>query len=287
MFSNDKLIYLQLQKTGCSHIAYLLSKYIGGYGQNDELFKHTWLQYYGGSRFILGSIRNPWDWYVSLWAYGCKKKGAIYFCTVYRFVMFLFIFVTKFQNIIGLKGPGRNYNEIFTHFKNEFNKPIKEWAAVYKNIKDPECFRRWLKLIFNQDRKLDIRGGYSECSISNFAGLLTFRYCRMYQKHFFRKKNYKGIKNVKELKEFDKENNIIDIIIKNENLEEDLIDAIKKIGYNLDDKTIKSIKNERKTNVSKHLDSSFYYDEETINLVAEKEKFIIDKYGYKPPKFVK
>ena len=279
MFVTDRLIYLQMHKTGCTHIEYLLSKYIGG----KKIGKHNWLQNYDTEKHIIGSIRNPWDWYVSLWAFGCKKKGNIYNVLTHRFIIFPFFLLSKFRHILGFKEPYFSISDISTHFKNEIKKPIKMWKKTYEDSSDPNCFRNWLKSLYDPQRIIDLQSGFHESSISKFAGLMTYRYCRFYLKDFFIPQNFKGIKKLEELKDFDKSNNLLHYMIKTENLEEDLIDTLEKIGYKLDNATIESIRNSGKTNISKHYSTSFYYDEETIKLVSEKEKFIIEKFGYSPP----
>ena len=73
MYINDHIIYLHLQKTGGTHITDLLVRYLGGTVIN----KHGRLDCYPAGRTVIGSVRNPWDWYVSLFAYGCMGEGAI------------------------------------------------------------------------------------------------------------------------------------------------------------------------------------------------------------------
>ena len=74
MFISDKIVFIHLQKTGGVHISQLLSKLLEGEKQPGHLQVDP--EYH--SRFIIGSMRNPWDWYVSLWAYGCAGKGGIH-----------------------------------------------------------------------------------------------------------------------------------------------------------------------------------------------------------------
>ena len=73
MFVCENLIYLQLQKTGCSQVTRLLEETVGG----EQRRKHGRLDEPLSGRLLVGSIRNPWDWYVSLWAFGCSGRGAI------------------------------------------------------------------------------------------------------------------------------------------------------------------------------------------------------------------
>jgi hypothetical protein len=270
-----------MNKTACTHIAALLSKHIGG----KQIGKHNWLDKYNTDKFICGSIRNPWDWYISLWAFGCKGQGAIS-SRVSSFdpdKFWIFIF-SKLQNSYGPYLNGNySYKDLISHIKNEIGKPKKLWKKYYLDNISAESFRKWLKLMYDPKRKWDYNEGFSESSISKFAGIMTYRYCNFFQKDFFLSKNFKGIRSYDELQNFDTENNILDYTIKTESLEHDFIEMLEKFGYNISLETKTHIKNSGKTNVSSHLDSSHYYDEETINLVADNEKLIIDKYSYKPP----
>jgi hypothetical protein len=38
-----------------------------------------------------------------------------------------------------------------------------------------------------------------------------------------------------------------------------------------------------KTNVSERRPARYYYDDETMALVAGRERYLIEKYGYHPP----
>ncbi len=283
MFVTDKLIYLQMQKTACTHIASLLSKHIGG----QKIGKHNYLEDFKTKKYICGSIRNPWDWYISLWAFGCKTAGSGFLH--WKLTNTGFLTFSNFLDFVKNDeyGPYNFTNiqikDVLDYFFNEFKKPIFSWRDSYKNHKSPECFRKWLKLIYDPARSRDLYEGYSISSLSKFAGLMTYRYCGFFHRDFFNFNKFKNISNIVELRKFDKNNNILDYIIRVESLEEDLIKMLEKVGYALDEKTKDLIRNSGKTNVSSHLKTSHYYDEETIKLIAEKEKFIIEKYNYKPP----
>jgi hypothetical protein len=281
MFITDKIIYIQMNKTACTHIAALLSKHIGG----KQIGKHNWLENFNTKKFICGSIRNPWDWYISLWAFGCKGEGAVN-SRVSSFDpdKFWSLIFSKLQNRYGPYLNGNySYKDLISNIKNEIGKPKNLWKKSYKDNTSAEGFRKWIKLMYNPKRKMDYNEGFSESSISKFAGIMTYRYCYFFHKDFFLSTNFKGIKSYDDLHRFDLENNILDYMIKLETLENDFIEMLEKFGYNISNETKTQIKNSGKTNVSSHLGSSHYYDEETIKLVAENERLIIDKYGYKPP----
>src|SRR5690554_3025232 len=74
MFVTDKLIYLQLPKTGCNSSRKIIEDTCGGVQKQI----HSPLADYNTQKKIAGNVRNPWDWYVSAWAYGCANRGGLY-----------------------------------------------------------------------------------------------------------------------------------------------------------------------------------------------------------------
>jgi hypothetical protein len=266
LFIASKLIYLELQKTACTHIASLLKKHVGG----EKVGKHNWLTNYDTDKLIVGSVRNPWNWYVSLWAFGCGKKGGLYNRLTKRNLLLILKDLIRFR---------------FKKAWVEISKPTKLWENYYETSEDQARFRSWLKLIFDEKRKIDLREGYSDSSLAEFAGFMTFRYSKLHMKHFYKKSISKKIGSYEELVEYDKANTLLGGVIYLENLEEDFIKVVEKAGYSLEKEIKENLlgKTERKQNVSKHHGASFYYDEETKKLVEENEKFIIEKYGYSFP----
>jgi hypothetical protein len=257
MFVTDKLIYLQLQKTACSHIAAMLEQTVGG----KKIGLHVPLprRLRSAGKYIVGSVRNPWDWYVSQWSYGCAGQGAL-----------------------RRRLCGRRLFRLFEKPVSELTKPVARWRETYKDHRDPEGFNRWLKMVFDPYRRKDLGEGYSKSPISKFAGLMTYRYVRIYSKNLRRTRGLTGLEG---LKKFDEENNVLNHTIRVESIENDLIQALEAAGYRLSDGQISTIKRgaENRTNPSEHLPTEFYYDEETAGLVARNEKLIIEKYAYSPP----
>ena len=119
--------------------------------------------------------------------------------------------------------------------------------------------------------------------MSSFAGLLTYRYIRIYCKNvsnIFRDRNWDN----DELQKFDAENNILDDIIRNENLERDVIRVLRKAGYEVGDYEEVLPEKAKRSSASIHEEPAYYYDKETIDLVGNKEALIIQKYNYNPPR---
>ena len=76
MVVGKKLVYLQMQKTGSTHVTKVLKQNLNGKTRE----RHEQLEDYEAfrDRPIISSVRNPWDWYVSLWAFGCAASGGFH-----------------------------------------------------------------------------------------------------------------------------------------------------------------------------------------------------------------
>lgn len=265
----NNIIYLQLPKTGCTHIAKILKKYF----QAKQYKKHQRIipTIINKNSYIISSIRNPWDWYLSVWTFGCAKNGGTYSKLTKRNVTGLY----------NLKYPIRTLHSVFNEF---FLKPVGVWKNLYSDSSDPEKFRKWIKMILNKKRKYDIYKKHGFSPITNYAGYMTYRYAFLFSKDLKKIYSKKYVGNFKKLKKFDKENNILDDIIHLENLENDLINILTKAGMKVNNKIMKKIYESSKTNKSKRPQPIyFYYDEETKELVKKNEKLIIDKYSYEFP----
>lgn len=283
MLISEKLLYLELPKTACSHIRDLLKFLIGGelVGKHNRPPNKLIQQ----NKHIIGSIRSPWDWYLSLWSFGCDAKGVLY----------------KRLTSRQLRGYGLTNNlkiiswsSVTSFLLENIFKPIKTWQRLYSDSHNPELFREWLYYILdlNSMKKYSFGDAYAFSSISSFAGIYTYYYIRLFSKNLMNVYS-QDLNDLYKLKQFDIINNILDDIIKIENLEEDLIQILEKIGYELsksDLETIYSFKptwhldeNTNTNSSSRIRNIQYYYDKETIDLVAKTEKFIIDKYDYKVP----
>lgn len=255
MYISDKIIYLALHKTGCTHVLKLLHSVPSLSGV--EIGKHNTIYQVPAnalgnfeSKIKSGNIRNPWDWYVSLWAFGCMKKGALY------------------EQIIN-----KNFIKKIIHPRSYFT-PVSKWKKVYENPDDAALFREWLRMVLHTRRKDIIHFGDEK--VSSNIGLLTYRYLQLYNYDFH--KNIGVIQSQNDVGIYDKKNNFINHFLRNESLESDFILLMQKAGILTEH--IEAATNIPKTNTSKRKNYTEYYDEETMKLVAEHEAYIIQKHAY-------
>lgn len=269
MLITDKIIFIELHKTGSSHTRKIFLDVFKDnceiLGKHDSYFNisENHLENFQG-KIKIGNIRNPWDWYVSLWAFGCQKRGGLYnYLTSPYQIKLLSKKGLNFliRNISGLEYSKLNRNK---------------WESLYSDPYNIQNFNSWLNLLLDKSRH-DIGEGYKMSKISKFAGFFTYRYLRLYTYNH----KFDLIKSYQDLVNYDNNENFMDIILRNENLDENIIDISEKLGFTKNElKTILS-KNKSKTNVSKRSHNyRTYYSNRSVELVEKYEKFIIDKYNY-------
>ena len=265
MFLSKDICYVELEKTAVNYIRESLSKnieeglIIGAHNFiNDEIRLEKPL--------FVGSIRNPYDWYVSRWSYGCMKKhqDSLYHNFVKRRLRFS-------RN----KDISNNISKKIKFFFNQFLTSTNFWKKLYEDPQNPVNFRIWLKSFLNSSKNNALAEHYFFSSLFNNSGYLTFRYLVMFTNPEKRYLLYNDhIKNYEDLRKFDLENNYINHFIKFENLEEGINSSLKKIGKNFENKT-------NNTNASNRISSTdYYYDDEAKNLVKKYDRLIFEKHNY-------
>lgn len=267
MLIADKLIYLELHKTGSTHTLKILKelftdqyKVIGKHNS----FKEVPPQVLGHfeAKLKVGNIRNPWDWYVSLWAFGCKAKGGLH---------------QRLTNQNKLLSPRHFKHIIRRSFGQEFRRlSPKLWSDLYSDVNNFENFKKWLFVLLDKQNH-SVGESYKEHSLAPKIGFLTYRYLKLYSDpHKLRKLN-----SYSEIKDYAEDEIFLDYIIRNECINEDVLDLAKKINLPID--FVRKVLNgfHTRTNTSKrNREYQIYYDDETKSLVETKEAFIINKYGY-------
>ena len=261
-----------MQKTGCTHIASLLTNLFDG----EQIGKHnaaSSVQINSNSYFI-SSIRNPWDWYLSLWTYGVQGKGGLMERLTnknYRTV------VTR-----ALRNPIKD-STILQDLRDEITKDVSLWRDVYGESDNVESFRNWLKQIHDPRNSRWLGEGFGRSTISEFCGFMSFRYLYLCCSNPPDSNFSRLISNYTDLVQFDKKFSYIDFFIRQECLEEDFCKAIGKIRtLNNEEKT--QIFSGKKTNSSKRpLSVIDYYDRESIDLIYNRDRLIIEKFEYSPP----
>ena len=253
MFKHKDFIYIQMQKTGCSHIAVLLNHLFEGIVERKHQPANE--AELVACDYFFSSIRNPWDWYVSLWTFGVLGKG-------------------------GLKQ--RLTSEHYIGPLSEQRDP-SIWREVYDDVNCVESFRKWLSLLHAYENRYYLGEKYGESTTSKHCGFMTHRFLYLCCKDFAQLTNNIDIQNLADIKKFEQKSNYVEFFIRQESLEDDLCEAISKIRI-LKSDDLNYIYSLKKTNISqrtRHI--SEYYDDDTSNIILKRDSLIIEKFGYSRP----
>lgn len=268
IYITDRIAYLRLQKTGSSHVLRALKKNCPGrqgemHGRLPESILHS-------DRIVAASVRNPWDWYVSVWAYGCDGEGIL------------------FERLAGPRQLlGHGYRKsLLTGVSNclyELCRSRRFWRETYADSSSPVLFRRWLSALLDPERSRELGESYRKSPLSRFAGFYTYRYCRLF--HRTVEHLYDGsVHNQEALLEADRKLNIVQCMLQTEKLTDGILELLESAGIDIDPRSRNEIAAMDRTNPSsRKKDLSFYYDRASSDLVADRDALIVNKYGYRPP----
>jgi hypothetical protein len=258
-----------MQKTGCTHIAFLLSRLFDGtqVGKHNTASKDQ----INTDIYFLSSVRDPWDWYLSLWTFGVLGKGNL----MHRLTQRRYRYALK----LTFNNPLKNYPVLFR----EATKDISCWCDVYDESTSVESFRKWLKLLHDPNNATWLSDGYGDFVASEFCGFMSYRYLNLCCSNSGDLKNPRVISDYTDLVDFEKKHCYIDFFIRQESLEDNFCEAVEKIRP-LTQEEKNEIWSAKKINASSRpLAISDYYDQESIDLIYNRDRLLIEKFGYTPP----
>lgn len=266
MFISDRLVYLQMQKTGSSHVTKVLRKFTRG----SQSVKHEQMTDYERykDRLIVSSVRNPWDWYVSLWAFGCRGGGG-----VHRYLTKLPM--SEIHNAWRSGSASALSKASLRLVTRAGRRP--DWQSLYSDPNNGENFRAWLKLLLGEEGKAMSKEDYSASPVKHVVGFMTFRFLALSTEYSRWNAIGRKARTFEEIAAFADASQIASRVMRMESLNSDLCEVLRSIGVSV---TLDQLDAIAKTNTSVHRKYTDYYDDETYRLVAERDRFIIDRYGY-------
>jgi hypothetical protein len=263
MVVNDKFVFIEMPRTGSTHTQQLLRQLFSC----DRYRMHSPAdeQLLAERRVFIGTIRNPWDWYVSHWEMFRGGVGEISDQ------------VTRKRSVVK-RGPSKG--KVFDP---------SDWSrAIYRdNPPDVRAFRHWIRLLCTPElTRVAFPAGYGQSDLHRYAGFYTFSYARLFCTQHRLLHTPGAVPALADLNTFVEKYNYITHMVRTENLATDLKSVLLSIGIELNDEQIRVIDDRPATNYGKFkLATEAYYDDDTLQLIAERDRFIIERYGhtYPPP----
>ena len=264
MFISSKICFLELEKTAISSIKKFLKNHIID-GKITRPHDYVTEEILKENIFFLGSIRNPFDWYISRWSYGCMMRADD---SLFRNL------VKKRLNISRIKNIDKQYLKKFNYLKNQFFKNTNYLENLYSDPYNQKNFQLWLKELLVKKKDNSLAEHYYFSSFNKSFGYMTFRYLIMFTNPKYRENIYSKLKSYKDIKDFDNNYNFINKFVKVENLNEDLNNVTKELGIN------KNMEIEIVNPSRRKKSFEYYYDKECLEIVRKQDKYIFDKFKY-------
>ncbi len=277
MIVGEKFAYIHLQKTAGTYIS---REFLRCFPESKSMGKkHSGIEELDKKQiqlFLMGSIRHPIDFYVSLWKYGCEGKGGLF----HRLV-------TSKSNISTVIKHVKSNSWGFLKSKHIIKKRYP-WKEYYSDSKNVENFQKWYSAIHNINSNLDLGAILGEDFELEFY---TKRYLKQYYPPFKtllieRKSNLSNLILASELNspndfKFEvKAERMDNYFIRQEYLFQDLnemFEILRKLGER---EAVEFEFQTEKLNQTEHsnLRYSDYYTSELLNQVLTKDKIIIDQH---------
>ena len=141
MFISDKICFVEFGKTGCSFIREIFSKKIKD-GVLTKIHDPITDELILSDKIKVGSIRNPYDWYISLWSFGClmQKRDPLFSNLTRRKLNPKRIIIANDYH-----DPRECIKYILSLTEEDFDNYEKE--PIFTNEKESEIFRE----LYNRD----------------------------------------------------------------------------------------------------------------------------------------
>lgn len=197
MIEYDRFIYLDVYRTGSTHVLKRLAAATGA--KPIRFHRHAALTRgrrfgFASRKLCFATVRNPWDWYVSLWAFGVSGNSAI-----------------------------RRY--LAGHY------PLPYVAGLYDASEPAMAFRRWLTLM-HDPAVLDtiMQEHLPQSGLAPVMGLYSYRFLRvttLYPRLLLRQATASSAAN--HLSRF----RAYSEVLRTETLDDDLDRLLAKLGLNV------------------------------------------------------
>ena len=212
----------------------------------------------------IGIIRNPYDWYLSLWKWSCReKKGSLIYSDLVSIRL-------KLKRLI--------LNErLFSYIFNQIVKNRNQLKVLFIDVNSKKNFNKFLDIMLNFKNRYKIGSEYSFVPFENL-GYMTYIF---FSQNMLRK-NYNIMYNsnykLHEILKYNDSNLYTNIFFKTEKLNYSLKKFLLKNKIKL--KNFNKLNNNSTPKIlNKNIKS--FFNNKNLLLIEKKENYIFKKFNYK------
>lgn len=274
MLHSDRVVFVELHKSGSTRVAKLLAEVAGpDLGDKQPTYANALA---GLGKPVVGYVCDPLHWYLALWKHGCAGKGDLRkrLTDPAKWAALMAKRAARAQDA-GKQPPGREIPEGWgaEHAR----------TAWYGNPESPQAFREWLKavLMTRGIRRL-VNNAYNNSPVQKIAGLMTYEYFATFVRDT--EAMEKWVDSPEALVALHAKKAITHHVVRAESPGADLIQVLAEIGLPLTDEQAATARAWDEGNArqkQKQIDT--FYDTETRHWVQRREKAMFKILGYSLP----
>jgi len=265
MIIGDKFFITEMPKTGTTFLRNYFKQYkhIKITSHHDTVDENQKLNL-SIKKFKVGTIRNPYLWYLSFWKWSCKekKKSPLYSDIVSRRI-----------KIKRLKFNTNLSKYIFTQiFKNK-----NELKLLFEDVNSKKNFNIFLKILLNFNYRNIVSSDFSFIPHKKLGYMTYYFLTQNVSKKYYENLYTSNKKFSLILKNLDEKMDM-NYFFKTENLEKDIKIFLKKVKL-----PIKNFRDLKKNSTSNNFNKRFknFFTKKNLELIEKKEEYIFKKFKYK------
>lgn len=272
MLNSEKLILVELHKTGSSRLKKFLSDVLGGESSGKLAVYSDELAAQG--KPIVGVVCDPLSFYLDQWRAGCAGKGEIY----------KRLTDDKRWDLMRSRQTNRNAKVAKDATKAEARAALLTWNAEYAkthwyaDANNANAFREWLcSLLAVRGTSILIDHGYQVSPVRKLAGYMTYQYCIKFIRNAENMEH--SVNTLDALRALNARDAITTHFVRVESAGEDLPKVLDAVGVSLTEEQRTTAEGFKRRGADTKAVRTFY-DDETLALVAEREAIINELFGY-------
>jgi hypothetical protein len=271
MLNSDKLVFVELQKTGTTGLRKFLGNIVGGESTGKTSAYADELLAMG--KPIVGLVCHPMTWYLDQWRQGCAGRGELY----------KHLTDEKRWNLLrthAAKGPAKADEGDKARQKDVPPEWGPEYAKThwYADDQNAEAFREWLRAVaLHPGLRNLIARGYKVSRIGRLAGLMTYQYVVRFLRDG--ENIERSVDTIEALRAFMHDRAITTHFVRAEHAGEDLLKALDALGIETTPEQREQAAAFKRRGAENKLVRN-YYDDASIRLVAERELLMGELFGY-------
>jgi hypothetical protein len=265
----DNYVFVELQKTGSTHIKQQLQALLGG--RSEGKHNKPSEDQLGPDRVIIGSVRDPWSWYLSLWSYGCQRRGSLYTRLVDPH---------NWQHSLPLLQARQHaHGDLML----EQLTPQRAHDVWYADTGSAQGFREWLRAICLPEMRTTVQSGFEASGLGRWGcGMMSYRYLKLFTHGVTTLAQ--EVHSAEDLRQWTQRHFRPAHMIRLHTLAEDLIATVQALGQPLSPEQCAALRQARPTNRSSRPHPfGHYYDAQALDDVARREWLLIERHGFQQP----